>query len=118
MNLIQSLRRLGQKNSYWSNAMNAQDAQSSIIRKLYLKNGLDLRMTCGACPEQYDVFKDGERVAYYRLRHGCFTVEYPDCGGELIYEVEPNGDGIFDDNERVSYMIKALRKLLVRINNA
>lgn len=26
-----------------------------------------LEQTCGACPEQYDVFKDGEPVAYLRL---------------------------------------------------
>lgn len=38
------------------------------------------------CPEQYDVYCNGEIVAYVRERFKSLTVECPDCGGELIYE--------------------------------
>lgn len=92
-----------------------QEAQMPLVKKLYEKNGLELKMTCGACPEQYDVFKDGKQVAYYRLRHGEFRVDYPECGGETIYEAEPSGDGIFDDNERLVYLSKAMRQVLLKL---
>jgi hypothetical protein len=76
-------------------------------------DGLKLVCTCSACPEQYDVF-DGERqVGYLRLRHGDFRADCPDCGGETVYESEPQGDGTFDDNERVTELtnaVKAIRK--------
>lgn len=68
---------------------------------------IELRMTCGACPEQYDAFLDGEQVGYLRLRHGWFRVDFPDCGGETIYQASPIGDGIFMDEERERYLLKA-----------
>jgi len=36
-------------------------------------NKLRFEMTCGACPEQYDVFKGDDKVGYMRLRWGHFT---------------------------------------------
>ncbi len=74
-------------------------------------NGYNLVLTCGACPEQYDVFKDGEQVGYLRLRHGFFRADYPDCGGETVYEASPNGDGMFDDSERQMYLENAIAAL-------
>jgi hypothetical protein len=48
--------------------------------------------TCASCPEQYDVFDvKGSQVGYVRLRWGHLTCEYPDCGGEVVYETN------FDD---------------------
>ena len=64
-------------------------------------NGLRLEQTCGACPEQYDVFNDvGRQVAYFRLRHGLFYAQCPYVGGETVYEVNTIGDGLFDESER------------------
>ena len=83
--------------------------------QIHKENGLDLQMTCGACPEQYDVFKDGKIVGYYRLRHGLFTVDYPDCGAETIYEAEPKGDGIFEADERVMYLTNAMNAILDKL---
>jgi hypothetical protein len=60
--------------------------------------------TCYACPEQYDAYLGDERVGYLRLRHGFFTVDVPWCGGETIYEAEPRGDGIFEPDERDTYL--------------
>ena len=56
-------------------------------------NDLDFVQTSAACPEQYDVFDiENQIVGYVRLRWGGLTCEYPDCGGELIYEASI-GDG-------------------------
>ena len=74
-------------------------------------NGYELQETCGACPEQYDVYKDGEICGYLRLRHGHFSVDYPDCGGETIYTASPNGDGIFDEDEREFYLMEAVKAI-------
>lgn len=69
--------------------------------------GYKLVRTCEECPEQYEIHRadnDREVVAYLRLRHGCFTVEVPDCGGELIYEAHPQGDGEFKVLERPHFL--------------
>jgi hypothetical protein len=63
-----------------------------------------LVQTCFAYPEQYDAFIGEEKVGYLRLRHGHFRVECPDVFGETVYEASPNGDGIFDDDERAEYV--------------
>lgn len=66
-----------------------------------------LEMTCRACPEQYDAFVGDKQVGYLRLRHGHFSVEFPDCGGEILYEASTIGDGIFDDSERDNHIQRA-----------
>lgn len=77
-------------------------------------NGHTLRydLTCGACPEQYNVYLDGLQIGYLRLRHGNFRADYKYCGGETVYFARPKGDGIFDDNERLDYLRKAGKSLL------
>lgn len=78
-----------------------------------------LVLTCSACPEQYDAFdSDGRKAGYLRLRHGGFTVEYPDCGGETIYQASPIGDGEFLDEERDRYLRFAVDAIERRIANA
>jgi hypothetical protein len=72
-------------------------------------DGLELRCTCSSHPEQYDVYDGEKQVAYFRLRHGEFTVDVPDCGGETIYKAQPNGDGLFDANERQKYLTEAVQ---------
>lgn len=118
LTFVQAMRRIGQQMGGWQESFASQDAQMPIIKKLYDSNGLELIMTCGACPEQYDVFKDGEQVGYLRLRHGEFRVDFPDCGDETIYEASPNGDGIFDDNERLIYMNNAMKAILQKLTNS
>ena len=73
--------------------------------------GYELEMTCGACPEQYDVFKDGTQVGYLRLRHGWFYAGVPDCSDNIIYEATPKGDGIFEDDEREMYLNEAIKAI-------
>lgn len=74
-------------------------------------NGYELRMTCGACPEQYDVFKNGSQVGYLRLRHGYFYASVPDASGKIVYEAEPKGDGIFGYEERQYYLNQAINAI-------
>jgi len=71
-------------------------------------DSVELRMTCGACPEQYDAFINGEEIGYLRLRHGCFRVEYR---GDTVYTAAPNGDGMFESNERHGYLLAAKQVL-------
>jgi len=74
--------------------------------------GYNLEKTCDACPEQYDVFLDGEQAGYLRLRHGVFSVKFPDCGGIMLWQTDrPSGDGIFDENER-EYFLETAVKLI------
>jgi hypothetical protein len=75
-------------------------------------NGYKLVLTCPACPEQYDVLTaDGSKIGYLRLRHGWFRADVPCAGGETIYESYPNGDGIFDDDERMPELTKAVEAI-------
>lgn len=68
---------------------------------------IELKMTCGACPEQYDAFANGKTVGYLRLRHGYFRVELFAPGGTTVYETKTIGDGIFDEDEREFHLQKA-----------
>jgi hypothetical protein len=71
-------------------------------------DGYKLICTCCACPEQYDVFKGDSKVGYLRLRHGAFRADAPVCGAKTVYESNTKGDGIFDDDERIPEITKAL----------
>ena len=73
--------------------------------------GYDLVMTCGACPEQYDVFLDGKEVGYLRLRHGHFRADYPNVNGNTVYQSSTYGDGIFEDRERMFQLTKAIQAI-------
>ncbi len=74
----------------------------------YTHDGITLRGG-GICPEQYNAFnKYGNLVGYLRLRHGEFTVACPDVGGELVLIDNPQGDGVFDDDERTEWLNKAI----------
>ena len=90
--------------------MNINDNFYDVYQRTTI-DGYDLIMTSNACPEQYDVFKDGQQVGYLRLRHGKFTVRVPDVGGEVVYEACPAGDGNFDINERDMYLRNAIEAI-------
>ena len=79
-------------------------------------NGLIFLCTCGACPEQYDVYKGDKLVGYVRLRWGFLRCDYPDVGGETIYEhcfEEDNGfKGCFDSDEERDFHLTEISKAL------
>jgi len=115
MGIVQTLRITRQGMKGWDYSIDMLYYHIPLIKKLYAKNGLELKMTGNACPEQYEVFKDGKQVAYYRLRHGEFTIDHPTACEEEIFAAEPNGDGIFDSDERLNYLAKAMRIVLDKI---
>ena len=78
-----------------------------------------LDQTCGACPEQYDVYLDDKQVGYFRLRWGTFRASYPDCGGETVYVAELNHDlqGCFSsEDEREEHLLKACKALASKLD--
>lgn len=85
------------------------------VRERVQIGDIELRMTARGCPEQYDAYQGAALVGYLRLRYGAFRVDYPDCGGETIYEASPAGDGCFDDDERDKYLRAAVSAIKERI---
>ncbi len=83
-----------------------------------MENEIKLVQTCVACPEQYDAFIGEKKVGYLRLRHGVFTVDFPDCGGERIYESYPDGDGMFFDGEREGALREAKNAILAKLEQS
>lgn len=76
----------------------------------------DLVRTCEACPEQYDVYdKHSKKVGYLRLRHGKFRADYPECGGETVYESYPDGDGAFEEYERLHELERAIQAIHTKL---
>ena len=71
-----------------------------------------LVQTCGACPEQYDVFDDDEQIGYLRLRHGHFTASEGSVHGETVYAASTLGDGNFEDEERAFHLNRAVAAIL------
>lgn len=95
-----------------------QDVTENTVEAASLRSSVvNLVRTCWACPEQYDAMLDGEIVGYLRLRHGGFSVQCPDVGGDLVYEASPRGDGIFDDDERDYYLRFAVDAILKWLAN-
>lgn len=75
----------------------------------YRIRGYRLVCTSTACPEQYDVvFPDGRTAGYLRLRHGSFRADVPYCGGDTVYSSYTKGDGVFEDDERLSELENAV----------
>lgn len=82
------------------------------IRAPVYPEGVRVDQTCGACPEQYDVFFDDRQIGYLRLRHGWFYAAWPDHMGTEVYEAEPKGDGEFYPEERAEYLERAVEALV------
>ena len=70
-----------------------------------------LRRTCRNCPELYEAYQNGQLVGYLRLRHGYFTAQLGGPDGPEVYEAQPEGDGIFDPEERDRYLSEACAAL-------
>lgn len=79
---------------------------------------LEFRRVTLACPEQWEVFLDGKQVGYTHLRHGVFSAYCPDSDGELVYEGNPEGDGIFKtEQERLNFLISAAVQIRSRASD-
>jgi hypothetical protein len=81
---------------------------------------LSFVQTCSACPEQYDVFdKEGHQVGYIRFRWGHLTCEYPDCGGEVVYETNFDDDwqGCFSSEDDRNLFLEEIANAIHRCMN-
>lgn len=74
---------------------------------------IQLNMTCGACPEQYDAIYNDENIGYLRLRYGYFRAEFK---GQTVYETETIGDGCFENKERKKHLKKAKKAIFKAFN--
>lgn len=78
---------------------------------------LRFELTCGACPEQYDVYdEDNKQVAYIRLRWGNLRVDYPDYMGTTIYyhEFEDPWIGCFDSEEQRDKYLTEIEAVILK----
>lgn len=90
--------------------------------------GLKFECTSSACPEQYNIYKDGEPVAYFRFRYGSIEVHpqieifdpfsLEKTGHTIdfertIYEKNFNNfDGEFNsEKQRQEYLMKVAREI-------
>jgi hypothetical protein len=83
----------------------------------YQINEYVLVNTCMAAPEQYDVYKANQQVAYFRVRHGLFSVRIPTSLGDTVYTAEVAGDGCFADDERDFYLHEGIETVDVFYNS-
>ena len=84
----------------------------------YNVDGLVFNLTCCGCPEQYEVFdSNGNHVGYVRLRWGYLRADYPDCGGEVIYNHEFSDEwkGVLTGDEREHYLKEIAEAISKRI---
>jgi hypothetical protein len=81
-------------------------------------NGYRFQLTCFACPEQYDVYKGDEQVAYIRLRWGALRATVPDVGGEEIYTVNflEENRGVFPSPKSRAFHLTEIAKILQERN--
>ena len=67
----------------------------------------ELKCTCYAYPEQYDVFKEKEQIGYIRIRYGKLSCRIPDHNGKSVYNFVFNDiwkGEFYDEKERKLYL--------------
>lgn len=74
-------------------------------------NNLEFVKTCRACPEQYNVLRDGVQVGYVRLRDSELRVDVPDCMDTTLLNVDMQdgvnaSGGCFDSEESRIYWLR------------
>ena len=82
---------------------------------------MELVKTCSGCPEQYDLYSllDKKIKGYFRLRWSHFRCDYPDVGGETVYEsyIDNSGfSGRFNSHEeRIEELTKAITEIVKKL---
>lgn len=82
------------------------------MKKIPLED-INLVGTSTGFPEQYDAYYRDKQVGYLRLRHGSFTVAFPDCGYNIIYQGWPEGDGEFETIEERTYYLEKAKEAII-----
>lgn len=84
-------------------------------------NLMELKLTCYASPEQYELYSllDKQIKGYFRVRWSSFTCEFPDVGGELVYDnyIDEDGwSGRFNSHEqRIEELTKAVKEIIKKL---
>lgn len=93
-----------------------------MITKTIGTYNFEFHETCGACPEQYDVYLEGKLVAYVRLRYAKLAAYVPDVGGRQVhlhYWDEPEALdgylGIFPDDIQRNFHLEQIAQTLYNI---
>lgn len=84
----------------------------NVLKSMEADMKLKLVKTCSSCPEQYDVYHEGIRVGYMRLRYGFFRAE---CFGNIVYTAGTKGDGQFMEDERKRHLNAACASIMNRL---
>lgn len=85
-------------------------------------NGFDLVKTSSEFPEQYDVFKDGHRCGYIRIRYGFIETDYwpegTDYMAPTVYQerISTTPIGKLPDEHREMYLKRGLDRLESYLN--
>lgn len=99
--------------------LNLPKAQPPIIPALVLEAaarlGLMLTLTSPSVPEQYEVRRLGNPSGYIRARGCGMVVNFPDAGGEDLYDGPVDGFGGFTDHEREAKLLFALALVAARM---
>lgn len=76
------------------------------------RDGLYLESLCNC--ETYNLYRNGEKIAYFRLKFGRFTVEAPGSGGKFEYVVtfEDMSMNRFPAGERDYYLAAGVRSVI------
>jgi len=91
----------------------AQIAQLPKLVEMFQTHGLRLALTEHSSPEcYYAMDANGVKVAYFRIRHGEFTVKRDLADDDSVYRQEIDGFGTFFQEERIACMTKAMHALL------
>lgn len=95
-----------------------QADEREYLRDVIIPEPFEVRLTCAACPEQWDILIDGD-LGYLRCRSSRWRLDYPECGGEtLIAEPWHPERGRYEstfDEERPAIFERVFRALTMRV---
>lgn len=58
--------------------------ERSFLQGVIIPEPYRVKLTCSACPEQWEIFIEDRQVGYLRCRHSAWQLEAPECGGEAL----------------------------------
>lgn len=72
--------------------------------------------TCSACPVQFDIYHNDDRIAYFRFRHGVLTIynyEGDEIGDNLIYLDETTYEGSYLSQEEFDEIVPIVEQKII-----
>lgn len=86
---------------------------SSLVPKL---SKFQWCLTCDACPVQFDIYHHGDRIAYFRFRHGILSVNNYDgdeIGDDLIYLDETTYEGSYLSQKELDEIVPIVERKII-----